>query len=95
MATFNIWAMPASFIDCGTHKMVNVAMGRPAIAERTVECKDVHDLKMCMLAMSWEIQRTKPDQSFSMRQRLVSKRAPAGYRTAFFGMDHDAQEQSL
>ena len=45
MARFIIQGVAASFIDCGTYKMVSVAMMAPPLVREVVDVKTVDGLK--------------------------------------------------
>jgi hypothetical protein len=90
MAKFRISALPASFYAAGDHKMVSVGMMAEPIISEVIECKSVADVSKAVADVAERAKAEHPGASFSMRQRLIDGRAPAGYRGKYFGLDFDA-----
>ena len=90
MARFIIQGVAASFIDCGTHKMVSVAMMSAPLVREIVDVKTVDALKP-------EFDRVRlaldlAGSPYSLNARLVSSdRAPRGWndRKGEFRFDSD------
>lgn len=94
MARFRISARPATFCAAGDHKMVSVAAMVAPLASEIVDCKSVADLRARIAGLAATVRREHPAASFSMGQRLIDGRAPAGYRGTYFGLDYDATDQT-
>lgn len=90
MARFTITGSRASFINAGTHKMVLVPCGAPALAREVVEVSRIDDLKPHFARVRAALDEAGTPYSLNV-QLVKADRAPRGWkdRRSEFRFDQD------